>query len=246
MNKINAWSFSRLEFYKNCPYAAKLKYVDKKQELPRPPPVRGKEHANERGSRMHDNAEQFVLSQIDTIIHENKHFMNELEALRLMRENHPDRVIPEELWLFDKEWNPLPADAPYEDIWLRIIADMQVWNHDFTELQLIDYKSGKRDRNEVKHGKQLQLYQLTAFMRFPNLETVSAELWYLDLDLRHETSFSRDTGLKYFPIFNDQAIHMCNDIEFKAAPSEYRCRFCPYGGQDNKWVKKTQDCKVGV
>lgn len=245
---LTAWSFSRMEFYKNCAFAAKLKYLDKVQEHPRPKPVRGKEHANDRGSRMHDNAENYVLGKDDELCFELKHFEDELFCLRIMHECHPERVVPEQMWLFDVSWEPLPDDARKEDIWLRIIADMQVWNHDHTEMHLIDYKSGRRDRNEVKHGKQLQLYQLTAFMKFPGLQTITASLWYLDLDLRIDQVFMRNKGLKLFPIWDDQARYMCADSEFKAEPSTWRCRFCAYGPEEtsNKWVVKNGACHLGV
>lgn len=240
---INQWSFSRLSFYKNCPYAAKLKYVDRRPELERPAPVRGKEHANDRGSRIHSAAEEYINGDRDDLIYELTHFEDELEACRIMKSQHPDRVLAEELWLFDQNW------VPTEDqnkIWLRVIADLQVWSHDRKHMWLVDIKTGKRDRNEVKHGQQLQLYQLAAFMRYPELETVTASLWYIDQNLRIDTPFTRERGLKYFPIWNNQAQYMCQDREFKAKPSEYRCRFCPYGGQDNKWVKKTGDCEFGI
>lgn len=237
-----------MEVYKNCPHSAKLKYLTKVPELPRPPPVRGKEHANDRGSRMHDNAERYILEEDDTLCSELKHFEDELFCLRIMRECHPERIVPEQMWLFDKEWNPLPEDADKNTIWLRIIADMQIWNHDHTEVQLIDYKSGKRDRNEVKHGKQLQLYQLAAFMRYPELQYIQASLWYFDLNLKIDQDFQREKGLKLFPIWNDQALHMCSDMIFKPLPSAWRCRFCAYGPEDtsNKWVKKNGACQVGV
>ena len=241
---LTAWSFSRMEFYKNCAFAAKLKYIDRVTEAERPPPVRGKEHANVRGSRMHDNAEAYVMGDDEKLCAELKHFEDELFCLRIMRAQHPDRVIPEQLWLFDKDWGLLPHDVEKDHIWLRIIADMQIWNHDHTELHLIDYKSGKRDRNEVKHGKQLQLYQLSAFMRFPKLKHILASLWYLDLDLKIDQPFTRERGLKLFPIWNDQANFMCNDDVFNANPSAYRCRFCPYQTGGNKWITGTGDCSL--
>jgi len=247
MPKLSAWSFSRLEYYKNCPYAAKLKYIDKHTEADRPPPPRGKEHANERGSRVHDFAEKFILGE-EEMIHELKHFKQQLQDAKDLREEDQSRVSPEEMWLFDSEWGELPADASYEDIWIRIIADLQIWSEDRKTLKLIDFKTGKRYRNEVKHGRQLQLYQLSAFMKFPELEVVEAELWYLDHNLTIPQKFTREQGLKFFKMFNDQANYMCNDDEFKPTPSHQRCMFCAYGPKDhsNKWVTKTGDCEYGV
>jgi len=245
---VSAWSFSRLEVYKNCPRQVKFKYLDKSPEAPRPKPVRGKEHANERGSRIHDNAELYVLGKTDKMCVELKYFEDELLCLRIMKECHPKRVQTEEMWLFDKDWNPLSEEASKEDIWLRIIADVQIWNHEMTQCQIIDYKSGKRDRNEIKHGKQLQLYQLAAFMKHPELQNVEATLWYIDLNLRIDTPFTREKGLKYFSIYNDQALQMCADTEFEPRPSAYRCRFCAFGPiqTSNKWINKTGACIYGV
>jgi len=195
---------------------------------------------------MHENAERYINGLDDELCYENLKFEDELWALRLMKEQHPDRVLAEELWCFNKDWEPVEPDSP--DVWFRMIADLQVWSHDRKQLFLCDFKSGKRDRNEIKHGKQLQLYQMTAFMRYPEVETILASLWYLDLGTKFDTLFTREAGLKFFPIFNDQALTMCSDEEYKPMPSEYRCKFCPYSEPefDNKWVRKNGACGHGV
>lgn len=240
---IKQWSFSRLELYKSCAYHAKLKYVDKSPELDRPD--QGKEPANTRGSRLHEAAEHYVNGSRSDLIFELGNFERELNKARELFQQ--GLAVTEQLWLFDYSWTPLPPEATYDKIWLRVIADLTVWLSP-TELLLVDYKSGKRDGNEIKHGRQLQLYQLVAFMKYPQLDHVTAELWYLDKDDLAHQEFTRAQGLRFLKRFNDAAVAMCEDTTFAPRPSTWTCRFCPYGPVEtsNKWVNKSGACPHGV
>ena len=57
---IKAWSFSRLSIFEQCKLRTKLAYIDRIPEPPRPLPPGKTEHANDRGTRIHDAAERFV------------------------------------------------------------------------------------------------------------------------------------------------------------------------------------------
>ena len=62
---------------------------------------------------------------------------------------------------------------------------------------VIDYKSGKRFGNEVKHAEQTQLYALNAVLRYPELEEVTTELWYLDVKELTAATFTRAQILRF-------------------------------------------------
>ena len=53
--------------FEQCKFRAKLQYVDKIPEPERPLPPGKTEHANDRGTRIHDAAENFVNRDINLI-----------------------------------------------------------------------------------------------------------------------------------------------------------------------------------
>ena len=94
--------------------------------------------------------------------------------------------------------------------------------------------------NEIKHMEQCQLYQLAAFLRYPELEEVTIELWYLDQDDLTTRTFTRKQGLRYLKFFHDRGEKMTTETEFAPNPNMYSCRWCPYG------PKGTGHCEVGI
>jgi len=241
---IRATSFSRLLTYENCPHHAKLAYLDKVPELPRPTPPSG-EHANDRGSRVHDACEAYVRGQGE-MVREMLAFKQEFEHARNWFAQYPEDFEMEDLWRFDTEWNNVD-DRDFENIWLRVKLDLMVWVAD-DEAIVVDYKTGKRRFNEVKHAQQLQLYLLSSFMRYPQLHVATAELWYLDQDELTRQSMTRKQALRYFRNFDERLKRMTSDTEFKPKPNGQSCKFCPYAPSDydNKWVKKNGACEMGV
>ena len=253
-SKIQSNSFSRLSFYQNCPFAAKLKYLSKIPEPPRPPPAlkRGQtvgEHANERGSRVHEAADDFINSRREDFIPELERYRDEFASVKLLITANPDLIQTEQLWTSTKNWEPTD---PKHDLtpWLRVIVDLLIFtNAEKTHARVIDFKTGKRYGNEVKHAQQTQLYQLAAFMRYPSLQSVTTELWYLDQ--KHgpaKNDFTRAQGERFRTSWDRRMNEMCNDTEFKARPHEKSCMFCCYGKTEhsNKWVNKSDDCQKSM
>lgn len=240
---LKAWSFSRLTLYEGCPHKAKLQYIDKIEELPRELQPGQTEFANDRGSRVHAAAETYVKGETDELAAELLHFKPELETLRGL---YPDAVTPEEMWCFTEDWATCNHDD-YDNIWLRVIADAFVWLSD-TEVTIVDYKTGKRYGNELKHGQQMTLYALATAMKYPQVETIHTELWYLDLNELASQTYRAHQALAFAKNFNDRALRLTSDTEFKPKPSKSSCMFCPYGKKEhsNKWVKKTGDCEHSV
>jgi CRISPR/Cas system-associated exonuclease Cas4 (RecB family) len=226
MNKITAGSHSRLVVYESCPYRAKLAYVDRIQEPQRPELPNGQEYPNDRGSRVHDEAENFVRGKTPDLANELRNFEAEFTKLRSLYAANPDNLHMEDMWCFDSVWNPCASDD-YNNIWLRIKLDNCVFLSS-TEACVIDYKTGKRQYNEIKHAEQTQLYQLAAFIRFPELQTITTELWYLDLNELITMKYKRHQGLKVLRNWNDRLLNMMSEQEYEAKPNTWNCRFCPY------------------
>ena len=244
---IKSSSFSRLKYYQDCPLAAKFKYVDKVTALPRPiADTSTKEHAND---RVHLAAEHYINDETDSLAPELMSFKNDFAEIRILKQAESDLIQTEQLWTCDADWtptNPKYDSEPY----LRVIIDIFVFkDKEKKHARVIDIKTGKIFGNEVKHAAQLQLYAVTAFTRFPELESVSAELWYVDKAKAPKiTPITRSQAKRFQIYWTNRMREMCSDTEFKPRPHARTCKFCEYGKQEhsNKWVNKTGDCQFSI
>lgn len=234
---IKTWSYSRLGDFEQCRFKAKLKYVDKIPEPERPLKPGQTEHANDRGSRIHEAAELYVKDDKIALIPELARFKDGLDELRALYKD--GKVLCEQDWAIDRDWVPCAWNS--ETAWNRAKLDAFV-HVSSTEGRAIDYKTGKKFGNEVKHMEQLQLYQLLSFMRFPELETITAELWYIDIgpDATTARTFTREQGLRFFKNFNDRGLEITSCTEFKPNPNVHSCKWCPYK------PSASGHCPVGV
>lgn len=231
---IKAWSYSRLVDFEQCKLRAKLKYIDRIPEPARPLPPGKAEHANDRGTRIHDAGERFVRGGVE-LIPELKAFETEFHDLRNKYKH--GMVSLEGEWAVNKDWEPVAWGD--KDAWARIKLDAFV-RLSKTHAVVIDYKTGKKFGNEIKHAEQTQLYQLAAFLRYPELETIDVELWYTDQDDLTHMKYTRSQGMRFFQNFNQRGIAMTSAEEFPPSPNVFACKWCPYG------PRGTGDCDKGV
>ena len=105
---------------------------------------------------------------------------------------------------------------------------------------MIDYKTGKRFGNEVKHGEQVNLYGLLTFLRYPELKRVHVELWYLDIDELAWRTFDRDDALRFKAAFHRRGTALTDCEVWPPNPNKFSCHWCPYGPDG------TGHCTVGV
>lgn len=238
---IKAWSISRADVFNQCPRRAQLAFIDRIPEPERPPLPDGKEYPNDRGSRIHESAEQYVKGQRNDIIKELKTFKPELERMRALYDQ--GKVILEEGWGFDRDWIPVDY-SNFDAIWLRIIIDALVFINP-VEAVVIDYKTGKRVGNEIKHSKQTQAYQLATFIKYPELERVTTELWYTDQNELFSQTFTRDKGMKFYKYYDELGKSVTESTHFPAKPGR-NCFFCPYqeGVIGKNGPQGTGDCKL--
>jgi CRISPR/Cas system-associated exonuclease Cas4 (RecB family) len=225
MTTIRTWSYSRLTTFEKCRMWAKLAYIDKIPEPERPLPKGKTEHANDRGNRIHNLAELYVKNPMDMELPEELHtFRPEFEALRALYKD--GRVSLEEEWGYDVNWDPCAWMS--ETVWLRVKLDNMVWLDETTVL-VTDYKTGKKFGNEIKHGEQGQLYAIAALLRHPEIEKVTVEFWYLDLNEISCVEYSRKQIMKVMPTFEKRGASMTTCEEFPPSPNIFSCKYCPYG-----------------
>lgn len=228
---ISSWSHSRLADFEQCRHRAKLKYVDRIPEPERPLPPGKTEHANDRGTRVHEALEAYVRGDTDAPPIEARAFAGELAR---MREMHAEgRVSLEGEWGMDRAWEP----CDWKTAWLRLKLDALPFLS-VHEAVAIDYKTGRKFGNEIKHAEQTTLYALCAFLRYPELEIVHTELWYLDQDDLTHQRFTRDQALRFKKNFDNRGNKITTCLEFPPNPNKFSCRWCPF--------YNTEHCTVGV
>lgn len=234
---ISSWSYSRITDFEKCKFLAWLKYDQKIPEPQRPLPPGKTEHANDRGTRIHDNCEQYVNGSTDFLLPEAEASFG--PQLDLLRHLHTEGMVSlEGEWGMNEDWEP----CEWDEAWLRLKLDACVFLGD-DEAIVIDYKTGRKFGNEVKHAEQLQLYQLVTFLRYPKLERVTAELWYLDQpDGQNITSmtYTRKQGLRFRDSFNRRGTALTTCEDWKPNPSVHTCKWCQYGPWNGG------QCQVGV
>lgn len=235
---IISWSHSRLADYEKCKQLAYLKYVKKVPEPERPLPAGKTEHANDRGSRVHDSLERYVRSLTNDYPSEAKSFRFEIDAMRKLFA--AGTVSLEGEWGYDHEWDPVE----WKTAWLRMKLDALVFLSPH-EAVAIDYKTGRMFGNEIKHGEQLMLYQLATFLRYPELEVVHTELWYLDQDELTHKVFTRAQGMRFKRNWNDRGMEITTAVDFPANPNKWSCQYCPYGAPENGFPNGTGHCLAG-
>ena len=229
--KIKRVSFSRLAEFENCSWATKLKIIDKIPEPERPLPPGKTEHANDRGSRIHNEIELYVRGK-GTFPKEAKSFEEDINALRA-RFNEGCVTLEEE-WGFTVDWEPCDYNA--DNVWLRMKGDAIV-RMSSKRIVVIDYKTGRKFGNEIKHAEQVQLYAVAAMIRFPEVETIDVELWYIDQDDLTHVVKPVDKWIRHLKPFDARFKRMSNAKTFKPASNQFSCKWCPYKGNA---------CKFGV
>lgn len=231
--QATSWSHSKLGIFESCKLRFKLQHIDRIPEPERPLPPGKTEHANDRGSRIHEHAERYVDGREANQIVEMQEFAPEFEHLRHLYKR--GMVSLEGEWAVDRDWNP----CDWRTGWHRSKVDAIVIP-DPTSAIVIDYKSGRKFGNEVKHAEQTQLYALNAVLRYPKLEVVTTELWYLDVKELTSNTFTRSQILRFKPNFDRRGRALTDATEFPANPNVYSCQWCQYGPWNGG------QCKVGV
>lgn len=222
---IRSVSYSKLIDFEQCKYRVKLKHIDKIPEE--------KSEAADRGTKIHLAAEHYVRGKIKQLPQELRKFAVEFEALRARFKKK--QVSLEGEWGFNHNWEP----CDYKHAWLRIKADAVI-HIDTTNAVVVDFKTGKSFGNEIKHGEQIQLYAIATLLRHPELENITVELWYLDVDDLVTRTMTRAQALRHMQPFEKRLVRITKATEFPANPNIFSCKWCAYG------PAKGNQCEFGV
>ena len=235
LKKISAWSFSRLSKFEQCPYSVYLASIAKE---PGPEKDPDKESAADRGSRIHEEAENFVqgiTSDLPSTLSKPKI----KQGLEMLKEMYSEGILEiEQDWGFTIDWE---SCGFFDDnVWLRVKCDVVI-HHDKDTATVIDYKTGKSWGNEVKHMQQGQLYAIASFMKYPDLEDIDVEFWYTDEDKITKKRYTRSKMTQKIKKFHERGLRVTTTVIFNAKPNIHNCRWCDYGPN-----KGTGVCAYGV
>lgn len=213
---VKTWSFSTRSDFETCPHRV---YLSKVKRCEHPPPGR----ALVRGTLVHDMAEKYVTGEIDTIAPELERFSGQLKYLRGLYEQ--GEVECEDEWGFTKEWDSVPWDAP--DLWGKMKLDALIRSSEDSAI-VIDYKTGKKKGNEIKHTDQGIVYAIGTMMRYPKVHFVQVEFWYTDEGEKLIKKYTRNELQHLLPRQEERAYRVTTCQDFPPNPSQYACRWCPH------------------
>ena len=212
---IPAWSHSTLKVFETCAYRSYIAKVKRISEDYGP--------AAKRGSEIHDQAEKYVDGRLTEFPDTLSKFTSQFERLKKLYDEGKAELEGE--WGFTIEWEACHWMA--KNVWARIKLDAIV-HEDDTSARVIDYKTGRQFGNEISHGQQALTYAIGSFLRYPDLQYVQTELWYLDHGTVTEQSYTRDQALLFLPKLHERAIVMTTAEKFPPNPSKTNCKWCSY------------------
>lgn len=213
--RLRAWSYSALKVFEECAYRS---YIAKVKMIPEPSGP-----AAERGSVIHQEAEDYVAGKLEKLPLTLSKFTNEFEQLKELFADA--QVELEGEWGFDIDWKPVGWVTP--TTWARIKLDVLV-NQDEQSVRVIDYKTGKKYGNEIAHSQQGLLYAIGTFLRYPHVQFAQTEFWYLDHGLTTKKSYTREQALQFLPNWHNRGVIMTTATQFDPNPSKYNCKWCSY------------------
>ena len=229
---VSQVSYSKIKNFEKCPYKIFLSGVKKEKG-----PEREPDHPAERGERIHKDAENFVQGVIEELPASLKKFKPQFLELKEVFEGGTNKR--EDEWAYDTEGNVL-TDWYSKDVWLRMKADV-VRFFEKSGALIIDYKTGKKFGNEVPHTQQGQLYAIGAFMKYPELDVVDVEFWYLDEGKKTRKTYTRDQIGRFLARFMSRFEKLTTCVNFTPKPNIHNCKWCDYGPE-----KGTNVCPYGV
>lgn len=212
--QFEAWSYSRLSDWEECPRKAALKHIGKLKE-----PANA---AMDRGKLIHGEAARYATRRLPEapLPPALERFPDEFAALRA----RPDVECELQLAV-NRDWQPCEWFGP--DAWLRVVIDCTHAGVAPEEAgrTIIDFKTGKV---RAENADQLDLYGLVALARWPGIKRADAALWYLDQGEIVDRAITLAEAKRLRQAWMDRAAPMLTDTTFDPKPGD-ACRWCWYG-----------------
>lgn len=221
MGPVKTWSFSTLKSFEDCKFRV---WLSKVEGAPRAP----NGQAAARGIRVHDAAEKYVKGELAELPEELENFRGSFETLRL---RYGEGVVSlEEDWGFTRDWEPV--DWKHPDLWAKMKLDAIEFDGE-DSAYVIDYKTGKKMGNEIKHTDQGICYAIGTMMKYPNIESIQVEFWYLDKNEKLMKLYNRNQLMMLVPNLERRAHTLTSCKTFDPNPNEHTCRWCDHREMDS-------------
>ena len=201
---MTAYSNSSIKTYEQCPYKYKLTRIDKLKEPTGDAAVRG--------TNIHTIFEKAL--EVPTLPAEFAYWTDYIQTLVSKRAGSEVRFA------ITKQWN---ACGFTDDVaWIRGIYDAIYI--DGNHAHVLDWKTGK----ERDYGDQLKLYAAMILATYPEVDTVTTEVCYIDLQKRAAgPEYLRSDFDKLQQWLGDRVGKIERDDIFAPKP-DYGCRWCHF------------------
>ena len=213
------YSYSSVATFRQCPakfnYAYNLKVkVDKQPPSP----------AMERGSRIHDSIEAYLL-KTNEFMHPDIH-ANYGQWMMGIRESGAE-VLPEFKWGITWEMKPCAYDDPA--CMIHGFVDLLVIPEDENaNLDLYEWKTGGI---YPEHVTQIHKYSVAMMCHYPERPGVDAMVTYLDKQDYKAVHYPKTMMFEYKPMLRSEIGNIADATRFPTMPS-FKCRWCQFS-RDN-------------
>lgn len=208
--RIDAWSYSRVQTFRSCKRKALLLHGGSAKS--RPKIAEPESPAMERGKQVHAEAEQYLQAGGNGLALRDKVWKDWLGEVKELREHGYE---PEQRFAFDKKWYPL-EDYFHRTTWMRAALDAVCIDGDGAIV--IDFKTGKEYPD---HEEQAELYALTVFEAYPEVNDLLVEFWYLDQKHVTPYAFTRvDDHLELYEKWHAIGKEVTSETEFAPSPGK--------------------------
>ena len=206
----DAWGFSKLDTYWTCPqkfeaqFIKKLKYMNQGGA------------AMDRGSKIHADIESWLNGWAQELpVEAQLHFLTRFTDLKACD------FKAESAWGFNKDWSKR-SDWFGKECWLRVKLDAHYTAGAYGVV--IDFKTGKY---RVPSVEQVELYALSAFCVYPELEEIDAEFWFIDTGEVYKKTFTNSEVPALKKKYEDYVKPLYADDTWSPRPSN-ECRWCAH------------------
>jgi hypothetical protein len=243
VKRIKYWSFSLYNAHRQCPFAAKLRAVDKIK-------TPGNKYMD-RGNDVHKICEDYIKGDViwKTAFKRGQDLempadlsglKDELDRLRgIYSENRKrsataTQTSVEDTWAFTNGWDQTVWND-WIGCWVRIKLDVGHWeNHGGKNIYIpTDWKTGKfNEESNDDYIEQLELYALGALLMYPHADEIWPRLIYTDAGLvfpdpEDPIVFRQSDVPALKKLWEKRVRPMLNDTTFAPRPGNY-CKFCHF------------------
>lgn len=210
MNAVRSWSFSVLEMYELCPAQYKYAKIDKRPTEDKPYFATGR--------KAHKSLEDVVRTgghtPIDPSVWPKEHeIVYEIAALQA-----PLKLTEQE-WGFTKSW----SRTDWGSAVFRAKLDVFIDYGDFS-CETVDWKTGKK---RYESEDQMELYAVTMFHRFPQMQLATTRLVYGEDGGQTIRDYDR-RDLDWMTVrWEERAERLFNEQDWLPRPND-KCRFCDF------------------